>query len=321
VTPPKSRPLPRRGMSRPAPVLGLLGRWIDEPQPILRLELVRIFAPLAILGFMSGRLAHADEWLGEAGFHGPDLGGDYRQPLYLPALPGAWCWGVAAVMVASGIALSAGFRARQAAFVFAVSLAYVALADRLAAFTVSKMSPVVALALCLSPCGARFGVSAFLRGRKPARKGALPPPSLVAGGSVRFFQALLVVMYCSSGVAKARGDWLGHSFVLWSHLHDSYQTWFSWLLMRHVPWAAWTVLQGLVLGFEVLAPLWFSLPRARVPALLFGVGMHAMIGMMFWPVRWFALLMMSLLVASFTPEEVLLRLEIVLRRPRPPLPR
>jgi leucyl/phenylalanyl-tRNA--protein transferase len=46
-------------------------RWLDEPQPALRLELVRIVAPLAILGFMSSRIAHADEWIGDGGFHVP----------------------------------------------------------------------------------------------------------------------------------------------------------------------------------------------------------------------------------------------------------
>ena len=57
--------------------------WLKEPVPVLRLELVRICAPLAILGFMSGRIAHADEWLGEGGFRVPDLGYvDFRQPLY-----------------------------------------------------------------------------------------------------------------------------------------------------------------------------------------------------------------------------------------------
>jgi hypothetical protein len=38
--------------------------WLKEPVPVLRLELVRIAAPLCILGFMSSRIAYADEWLG-----------------------------------------------------------------------------------------------------------------------------------------------------------------------------------------------------------------------------------------------------------------
>ena len=47
--------------------------WLEEPVPVLRIEIVRIGAPLAILGFMSTRIAHADEWIGDAGFRVPDL--------------------------------------------------------------------------------------------------------------------------------------------------------------------------------------------------------------------------------------------------------
>src|SRR6185295_12675481 len=59
------------------------------PQPVERLAVVRILAPLAVLGFLSSRIAEAPEWIGDAGFSVPDLGdtGDYHQPLYLPPLP------------------------------------------------------------------------------------------------------------------------------------------------------------------------------------------------------------------------------------------
>src|SRR5206468_10249676 len=88
--------------------------WLKEPVPVLRLELVRICAPLAILGFMSARIAYADEWLGDGGFRVPDLGfADPRQPLYLPPLPGWAAWLVAATLVASGLAVSFGWNARR----------------------------------------------------------------------------------------------------------------------------------------------------------------------------------------------------------------
>ena len=44
------------------------------------------------------------------------------------------------------------------------------------------------------------------------------------------------------------------------------------------------------------SPLWFAVRRTRLPALFVGLGMHAMIGPMFGPVVWFALLMAGLLV-------------------------
>ena len=280
--------------------LRAVGQWLDEPVPIVRLEIVRILAPLAILGFMSSRLAHADEWLGDAGFRVPDLGGDWRQPLYVPALPSNVAWAVAAGMVASGLACTVGWKARASACVFAATLAYAAIADRLAAFTVSKLSPAVMLAVAAGPAGSMLSVDAWLRrgvGDADATSSARRPC-----GSIRFLQLLPVTLYSASGIAKLRGDWLHEPFVLFSHLHDSYQTQLSFVLASALPGWTWTVLQGLVLAFEVLAPLWFALSRTRSFALVFGLGMHAMIGLMFGPVRWFALLMMTVLVAGYLPE-------------------
>src|SRR5205085_7288412 len=122
---------------------------------------------LAILGFMSSRIAHADEWIGDGGFHVPDVGGSaWQQPLYVPALPSTIAWIVAAIIVVTGGAMSAGFRTRVAATIFAAFAAYVALSDRLAAFSASKMAPMVAIAIALSPAGGRYSVDAWLAKRK-----------------------------------------------------------------------------------------------------------------------------------------------------------
>jgi len=285
--------------------MSTLSGWFERPQPVLRLELVRVCAPLAILGFMSSRIAHADEWIGDAGFHVPDVGNDWRQPMYIPALPSTIAWIVAIALVVSGLMLSAGFRTRAAALVFGVLAAYVALNDRLAAFSVSKMAPMVAFALAASPAGGRYSVDAYLAKKRN--------PDLVLSddtraGTVRFFQILLPVIYCGSGIAKGRGDWLKHSHVLWTHLHDSYQTWFTVMFANLMPAAGWTVLQYVVLTFEAGAPLWFALRRTRPFALVIGVGMHTMIGLMFGPVRYFAMLMATLLLASYLPESILDRI-------------
>jgi hypothetical protein len=62
--------------------------------------------------------------------------------------------------------------------------------------------------------------------------------------------------------------------------------------------------------------------RTRTAAMIVGVGMHFMIGLMFGPVRWFAMLMATLLLASYLPERVLdrgtARLARALRSPRRP---
>lgn len=279
--------------------------WLLAPQPVLRIEILRIGAPLAILGFMASRLLYADEWLGDAGFRVPDLGvPDYRQPLYIPALPSWAAWSVAAVLIVSGLAIAAGVRARSAALVFALAAAFVALSDRLAAFSVSKLAPVIGIAIALAPCGSRLGVDAWLRRRRaPETK----PPTHLPSGSVRFIQVLLPVIYSASGIAKLRGDWLTHPHVLWTHLHDTYQTSVTVMLANVLPAGAWTVLQAATLAFEVLAPLWFLHPRTRTAGLITGLGMHTMIGLMFGPVRYFAMLMMTLLLAAYTPAPLLER--------------
>lgn len=278
-------------------------RALLAPRPIARLVAVRIFASLAIVGFLSSRIAHADDWLSVAGFRLPDVS-DWRMPLSLPGLPVWAAWTVGAAIAVSGLATAAGALTRWSSGVFAALLVYVALADRLEAFTVSKLAPVVAIALCLSPSGARGSVDAWLRRR---RDPAAVLPDEVSGGCVAFFQYLLPVFYLASGLAKAHGDWRSDNFVLWTHLHDSYQTWVSWVAANYLPTPLWTVIQRAVLVFECFAPLWFALPWTRPYALIFGLGMHLMIGLMFGPVIWFSLLMMTLLVASYAPARWLVR--------------
>jgi uncharacterized membrane protein YphA (DoxX/SURF4 family) len=284
-------------------LLAFIERHILGPRPIARLVVVRIFAALAVLGFMSSRILHSDDWLSVTGFRLPDVT-DYRQPLALPGLPVWAAWTVGVTIALAALATAAGAFTRLASGVLAALLAYVALADRLEAFTVSKISPVIMLAVCLSPAGARYSVDAWRRRR---RDPAAVLPEQVSGGCVAFFQFFLPVFYFASGLAKWHGDWRHDSFVLWSHLHDSYQTSVSWLLANYLPTPLWTVFQKAVLGFECFAPIWFAVPQIRPFALIFALGMHLVIGLMFGPVIWFSLLMITLLVASYAPERWLAR--------------
>ena len=285
-------------------LIGALVARVTAPQRLRRLAIIRVGAPLAILGFLSTRLAHPEDWLADTGFRVPALADDWRQPLVIPALPSWAAWAVCVALVVTGLAVAAGALTRIASAAFAILLAYVALADRLEAFTVSKLAPMIALVLCLTPSGARDSVDAWWRRR---RDPAWRPPELVTGGCVAVFQILVPVFYLSSGICKAQGDWLSDRFVLWSHLHDSYQTRASWFLGNHLPAVAWTILQGATLAFEVGAPLWFGWRRARPFALAYGIAMHAMIGLMFGPVIWFSLLMIVLLVASFANFKQVIR--------------
>lgn len=281
-----------------------LAGWLWGPQPIARLVALRVLVPLSILGFLSSRLVHADHWIGNAGFHVPDLGrSDYRQPLYVPALPNGLAWAVAAATLVCGLAVVVGAFTRLSSAAFAALLVYLALADRLAAFTVSKLGAVLAVALALTPCGAAASIDAWRR----RRSGRGVEPALVGGGNVRFFQILLAVLYSATGLGKARGDWLVRGDVIYTNLHDSYQTAVSYFLASRVPAWAWTGFQGLVLALELGAPLWFSLRRTRPVAVILLLGMHAIIGLGFGPVIWFALLMATLLVSCFAPARWLER--------------
>lgn len=296
--PPREPRQPARARQDSAPWYERLVASIFVPQPLVRLELIRIAAPLAILGFMAARIAHPDDWLSHAGFRIPDLGGDWRQPIGIPPVPSWAAYAICASLVVSGLAVAVGAKTRISSAVFAILLVYVALADRLSAFTVSKLAPMVALVLCLTPSGARYSVDAWLRRR---REPALPRPTHVSGGCVRFFQLFLPIFYGTSGLCKARADWLSEPYVLWSHLHDSYQTSVSFLIANHAPTWMWPVMQGTTLAFELGAPLWFAFRITRPYALGYGIAMHVMIGLMFGPVKWFSLLMIVLLVGSYAP--------------------
>jgi Vitamin K-dependent gamma-carboxylase len=215
------------------------------------------------------------------------------------------------VFVLSGLCVSLGFHARRVAWVFTAVAAWVALSDRLAAFSVSKLAPIVGLALALSPCGLRFGIDAW---RQRRRAPSVRLPTHVASGSARFFQILIPTIYCASGIAKCRGDWLHQPYVLWSHLHGTYQTSVTIALANLLPAFAWTLFQVFTLVLETFAPLWFAWGRTRPFAVLAAASMHAMIGLMFGPVRYFAILMATLIVGSHLSAERLERLAARLRR-------
>jgi uncharacterized membrane protein YphA (DoxX/SURF4 family) len=286
--------------------VSVVSEWLEEPVPVIRMEVIRILTPLFVLGFMSRRFVHADEWIGSTGFRVPDLGQtDMRQPLYIAGLPNGVAWCVAVVMVVAGISVALGVRTRVAATVFAATLAFVALSDRLAAFTVSKIAPVLMIAVAVGPAGTRLGVDAWLE----QREGGPRPEKVRRIGGLRFVQIFLLVFYSSSGVAKVVGEWLSTPHLLFTHMHDSYQTAVSFWIASAAPGWAFNLLQGSVLAFEVLAPLWLGLRQTRPYGFVFGMGMHFFIAIMFGPVVWFGLLMMSLLFGAYAPERLLAPLE------------
>src|SRR5262249_58152568 len=119
---------------------------------------------------------------------------------------------------------------------------------------------VLALTLTLSPAGTRWSVDG-LRKKSTA--------TLVSAGYVRSFQVLVVCFYMASGIAKWNGDWpLGN--VIWSQIHDSYQTVVAYGLGRIIPSWGWIGLQIGTLVYEMGAPLWFGFRPTPPVALLWG---------------------------------------------------
>lgn len=291
-------------------------QWLDEPVSLARLALVRILMPLVALGFMSARLAHAPHWIGDAGFRVPDLGGSWAQPLYVPPLPTWAAWAVAGAMIASGLATTVGWKTRASALVFASTLVFCALSDRLAAYSVSKLSPVIVLAVAAGPANRVLSVDAWLRRRRTGKRWKTEGTC----GSLRFLQLVPITIYMASGIAKARADWLHEPLVLFSQIHGSYQTPIAYALARAIPAWLWTALQGAVLFFESTAPITFAIARTRPYALVFGLGMHTMIALMFGPVVWFSLLMITLLSAGWLPDRWLAFMNPEGRGPRVDLP-
>ncbi len=289
-------------------VISRIEYWLDEPQHVLRAETLRIFAPLVVLGFMSSRLAHVSDWIGDEGFRVPDLGGDWTQPLYIPPLPSWGAQTVGAVMVISALFVVIGFKTKPSALVFAATCAFVALSDRLAAYSVSKLAPTIALAIAASTAGTRL---TFKRTKPKKKKKKKSKEDFLPCAAIRFVQVLPVVIYSASGIAKIRGDWLKEPLVLWSQIHGNYQTWLAFFLASSLPAWMWTAMQATVLAFETLAPIWFAWRRTRKYALAYAITMHVMIALLFAPVTWFSLLMITMLVAGYAPDRFFEHVQIL----------
>lgn len=268
----------------------------------MRLKAARVLIPLMLLGFFSTRLPRVTEWIGASGFQVPDLGGHWTQPLYIPPLADPLAIVIAIALTISLLCVALGRRVLIAGPVAVALLTFVALADRLAAFTVTKLAPVLVAVLVYA---------AWQQSRDEED-----------GDAIRFFQWFLAVFYMASGLCKYDGDWAEHTHLIWTHLHSSYETAISYYVGLYTPEWAWKVLQYATLAFELGAPLWFSMRRTRTAALLFGLVMHASIGLLFGPVVWFSLLMMTLLLVAWAPdtfwEAVGARVRAVSPTPREP---
>ncbi len=283
-----------------------LGFWF-APQKAHRIALLRIVAPLAILGLLSSRLWNFREFFTSAGYHVPDLlQSRVQQPYYIHPIGELLAHLIAILLVLSGLCVSLGLVTRPANVLFAGLLGYASLFDRVSAVSVNKLGTTVMIALCFCPSGARYSLDALLRRR--------PAPDEFPGAPLRFLQVQLAVMYCASGLCKTlQGDWLKNGYVLWSQIQGHYQTAFAYFFGGHLPSWLWPPLQALVLGYELLAPLLLSLRRTRGATLCFGFLMHFFVALLFRRIVYFSVLMMSLLTLFLSDRVQLFLLSLPTR--------
>jgi hypothetical protein len=267
--------------------------WLEAPQPVLRLELVRILGPLAILALLGARLAHPSAWLGPDSFRLDGVVG--AEALATPSLPAAGALALALAIIASGGMVTLGLWTDRAAAVFGSALVYAALADPLSASAGSRLAPAIAFALALSPAGSSLSLD--------ARFGLRRAGTTYSAGAVRFLQALVAVFYSGAGACKVHGDWLLRGDVVRAQL-------LAFPLGRVLAGLAlgpaWTALQALIVLVQIGAPVWLAWPKTRPSAVGLLVAFELANVIVFPPLRGLATLAIVLLLAGFLPSATLM---------------
>jgi len=240
------------------------------------LRMFEILFTLSFLAWMGNNFLTGREWLTEEGFHltkGELLALGYPAPW--PLLP---VWGVPLLALAiagfSGCVLGNCWRRIGLIGCFACAL-YVQRADFMGAFTLNKLFVAVYCLLALAP-----GIH---RGKSGGRL-------MVSAAPIRVLQATLILQYLAAGWSKLYpGNWDDYSDILWADAQGVYRTEIAAWMLRNFPKWVWAVMQYTSLGFELGAPLLFTVRRLRPVAFVVGIGFHLMI----------ALLMKDLIFFSF----------------------
>jgi hypothetical protein len=246
----------------------LLAFWFG-PIDGVGLVLFRTLFTVALFAYVATWWRDADEWLTVAGFH-PSAGvvGGMRAELPLvpePALPAL------AILYFGAMALVIlGKAVRPALAVVLACLLYTTLVDRLSAFSANKIYLAsYAVLLAAPPVG--------------------PDGRLRSAWPVRVLQATLLAQYFGAGLCKlAYGTWGTHSDSLLMVAQLEYMTDAAAWLVRELPPWGWRALHVSTLGFELLAPVLFVVPRTRPVAFVWGALMHLAIGVLMYRVGYFA---------------------------------
>ncbi|MCB1236668.1 MAG: HTTM domain-containing protein [Verrucomicrobiae bacterium] len=273
-------------------LLSRLGNFLVGEAPVRRFRLFELAFTAAFLILISRNLLEAREWLTSRGYHRSVPGLSGIEPL--PLLPG-WAIPFFVVFVfGAGFGVAKWAKGRRFCFgLLFFAAVYAQGVDTASAFALNKIYIAGFLFLAFSPGRDNDTASGSIAG-------------------VRAFQGMLLTLYFATGIAKARGDWLSHSDVVWTHAQGIYRTETAAWLLRNLPLWGWAAIQHSVLVFELGAPLWFGWRRTRPVAIAFGLGFHLGIALLMKAV-WVFSLQMAAFYVLFLPDdwagEVLRRLQ------------
>ena len=138
-----------------------------------------------------------------------------------------------------------------------------------ALFGLDQVNAMTALYLMLAPCGARFSVDAWLRGRGRGGLWTVPAASVMANIATRLLQSHLCVIYFFSAVGKLQGvSWWEGTAVWLAVANYEYQSVDLTWLWRY-PWLINGLTQATVLlELSYVALIW---PRTTRPLILLAV--------------------------------------------------
>jgi hypothetical protein len=260
----------------------------------------RVFEVLftgAFLFRMSRNLVNWKEWLTDWGFH--LTAAEYAAMSYPPPAPTLPTWAVplfafGVYWFASGILWPISKHRpwwlpirRLALWGTLVCASYAQAVDYMGSFAYNKIFILTYLLMATGP-------GPFQQDGRWVIPAAMP----------RAIQVLLVCLYFAAGYAKGwRGDWLKYDDVLWTHAQGFHRTELAAWFLRMLPKWAWTAMQHSALGFELLAPILFILPRLRWLTIAYGLLFHLMIALLMAGLVFFATQMWSFYAVFVTAAE------------------
>lgn len=204
-------------------------------------------------------LWHGGEWLADSGFQISARDRSPASPPWLPPLPMPLVPLVAFAFIACCLVSFRREGERWAAFGLALLLAYFGHLDP---------NPTDAWRSLLV-----IGWLVIATG--PAPWTPTDSPRIQVVTPVRILQLTIILYYLGAGVAKvAYGHWLGDWNCLWSHAHGPDRTVLGAWMVRNLPTGIWSLLQAMIIVFELAAPLWLGLPALRKAGLLLACFVH-----------------------------------------------